>query len=338
MAGSQRGSTTSPLPASLIFIERDWLSSNHLIGFNGGELRSDASGNARGSGGGSGSGRTSAVIVDTGYGSRSDLTVALVERALRGSWLERIINTHAHSDHVGGNAALQARHGCRIQVPEGAADALREADDSRLHYASLGQVCPAFQPDETYRVGDRLVIGDLTWDVHGSPGHDNDSLVLHEPSHGLLVSGDALWENGFGLLFPVFFDEPAFEHQAETLARIAALKVNVVIPGHGPVFGDAAAALERATRRLTYLRDHPDRHAWLALKVALSFVLLDRRSVPLETLAGDFGRLELVERINARYLGWSPDRLATTVRDELVAAGAAHIDGDRLVAAGAIAG
>lgn len=325
MAGGQRGGTSSPLPASLVFIERDWLSSNHLIGFNGGPDPAGGQGSR-------------AVIVDTGYGSRSELTVTLVERALRGSPLERIINTHAHSDHVGGNAALSQRHGCRIQVPEGAAEALRDADDERLHYGSLGQTCPRFLPDETYRVGDRLEIGDLGWDVHGSPGHDNDSLVLHQPEHGLLLSGDALWENGFGLLFPVFFGEPAFEQQAETLARIATLKVDVVIPGHGPMFGNPAAALERATRRLANLREHPDRHAWLALKVALSFVLLDRRALPLSTLATDFGRLELVERINARYLGWSPDRLATAVRDELVAARAARIDGDRLIAAGAIAG
>ena len=309
MAGGPNGTPPSPLPASLVFIERDWLSSNHLIGRDG----------------------ERAVIVDTGYGSRAGLTVALVEHALGAARLERIINTHAHSDHVGGNAALKARHGCRIQVPAGAAEALRDNDDARLQYSAMGQACPPFMPDDTYGPGDRLAIGGLDWQVLGSPGHDNDSLVLWEPRHRLLMSGDALWENGFGLLFPVFYDEPAFEQQAATLDLIAARPVDLVLPGHGRLFGDAPAALARARQRLAYLRDNPERHGRLALKVALSFLLLDRRRMPLDRLATDFGELALVRRINDLYFGRSAAQLATSVRDELVAAGVARIEGAELV-------
>ena len=315
-AGAASDAQSARLPASLVFVERDWLSSNHLIGFNG-----DAGASRH------------AVIVDTGYGSRSALTQALVERALAGTPLRRIINTHAHSDHVGGNAALQLSHRCRIQVPEGAVVALRDNDDHLLHYASMGQHCPRFVPDEGYGPGDRLRIGDLDWRALGSPGHDNDSLVLYEPTHRLLLSGDALWQNGFGLLFPVFFDEPAFDQQAETLDELSTLAIDLVIPGHGPLFGDAAQAIDVARRKLAYLRAHPERHGWLALKVALSFILLDRRAMALDRLAGDFAGLDLVERINARYFGLDREVLAARVRDELVAGGVARIEGERLLAA-----
>ena len=310
--GADPSSLPYALPPSLVFIERDWLSSNHLIGLDGDD-------------------GDEAVIVDTGYGSRAAMTLALVEQTLGSRRLRRIINTHAHSDHVGGNAALQARYGCRIQVPAGTIEALRAQDDARLQYRAMGQSCPPFQPDDSFAPGDRLVIGALDWEVLGSPGHDNDSLLLWQPEHRLLLSGDALWENGFGLLFPVFYDEPAFEQQAATLALIASRPVDLVLPGHGRLFGDAAAALERARQRLGYLRSHPDRHGWLAMKVALSFLLLDRREMPLATLAQDFGGLELIERINERYFGLSADALATTVRDELVAAGVARVDGANLV-------
>ena len=305
----------SPLPPSLAFIERDWLSSNHLIGRDG----------------------DSAVVVDTGYGSRSELTVALVEQALDGARLDRIINTHAHSDHVGGNAALKARHGCRIQVPAGSAEALCAHDDSRLQYGAMGQSCPPFVPDDTYRAGDRLPIGGLEWEALGSPGHDTDSLALWEPTHRLLLSGDALWENGFGLLFPAFYGEPAFAQQAATLDLIASKPVDLVLPGHGPMFRDAPAAIERARRRLDYLHANPQRHGWLALKVALSFLLLDRRAMPLDTLATDFGQLELIVRINEQFFGQAPAHLSATIRDELLAAGVARIDGSNLVPATATA-
>lgn len=317
MTGSERRSPAPPLPASLVFIERDWLSSNHLIGFNSA---------------GTGADRAHAVLVDTGYGSRSDLTVALVERALAGWPLARIVNTHGHSDHVGGNAALKARHHCPIQVPAAMAAALDLGDDPHASHAAMGQVCPPFAIDEVYRPGDRLRIGNLDWRAIGSPGHDNDSLVLYEPGHRLLMSGDALWENGFGILFPAFVDEPAFDQQAETLAELARLDIETVLPGHGPLFGGAAAAIDRARRKLAYLRDKPERHGWLALKVSLSFLLLDRRSMPLDRLAEDFAGLALIGQINARYFGLDRDTLASRIRDELVAAGLARIDDGQLLA------
>ena len=83
------------LPPSLAFIERDWLSSNHLLGRGG-------NGN---------------VLVDSGYCSRRDMTLKRVGHLLGDATLHRIVNTHTHSDHVGGNAALNTRYGCRITIP-----------------------------------------------------------------------------------------------------------------------------------------------------------------------------------------------------------------------------
>ncbi|MGE0314591.1 MAG: MBL fold metallo-hydrolase [Lautropia sp.] len=298
------------LPASLRFVERDWLSSNHLI--------------ARGASGN--------VIVDTGYCTRRELTLSLVDEALQGERLHRIVNTHTHSDHVGGNAALVARHGCRVEIPIGEREPIEQWREELLHYRTMGQACDRFTADGWYAAGDTLEFGDLDWQVIGSPGHDSDSLVLWQPRHRLLVCADALWAHGFGVQFPDFFGENAFDAQAETLDRIAALGAEIALPGHGPMFTDVAAAIERARGRLAYFVRHPERHARLALKVALSFMLLDRRRMPLETLARDWGELELVQRINARYFGEPTAALTTAIRDELVAAGGARVDDGALVA------
>ncbi len=298
------------LPPTLRFIERDWLSSNHLI--------------ARGASGN--------VIVDTGYCTRRDLTLALVDEALQGERLHRIVNTHTHSDHVGGNAALAARHGCRIDIPIGEREPIAQWREELLHYRTMGQVCDRFEADGWYAAGETLEFGDLDWQVIGSPGHDTDSLVLWQPRHRLLLSADALWSNGFGLQFPDFFDEDAFGAQARTLDRIAALDAAVAIPGHGPMFTDVAAAIARARDRLAHFGRHPERHARLALKVALSFMLLDRQRMPLATLLRDWGELELVQRINAQYFREPTPSLTDAIRDELVAAGGARIEGADLVA------
>jgi hydroxyacylglutathione hydrolase len=50
------------------------------------------------------------VLVDTGYGSDLRRTESLlVERGIDPAGLSLMVNTHYHSDHVGGNAGLQRR-------------------------------------------------------------------------------------------------------------------------------------------------------------------------------------------------------------------------------------
>lgn len=305
--------TDLTLPPSLQFIERDWLSSNHLLG------RSSA-GN---------------VLVDTGYCSRRDLTLQLVAHALDGERLHRIVNTHTHSDHVGGNAALQARHGCRITIPLREREAVAAWQEEQLHYATFGQTCDRFAADDYYDHGDTLEIGGLPWQVIGSPGHDMDSLLLYQPEQRILVSADALWEHGFGLVFPEFFDEPGFEAQEATLQAIARLPVDIVIPGHGPMFRGFGPALERAGQRLAYLRANPERHGLLALKVGLSFMLLDRGRLRLADLAETWGALPLVERINRKYFARDPVQLTREVVQALVSSGAAQEGDGWLVSPGA---
>ena len=299
-----------PLPPGLTFVERDWLSANHVF--------------ARGDDG--------CVLVDTGYCTRRDLTLAIADRLLAGDRLIRIVNTHGHSDHVGGNAVLKARHGCRISIPAGMAEAVRLWQEERLHYATLGQTCDRFEADDTYAAGDTLRLANLDWQVIGSPGHDMDSLLLYQPEHRILIAADALWENGFGIVFPEFFDEPGFAAQAATLEAIGELDIATVIPGHGRMFQDTAGALAIARDRLAHFRSHPERHANLALKVGLAFMLLDRQRMPLASLATLYGQLPLIERINARFYQRDPAELTQQVVAALVRAGSARIDGPELVA------
>ena len=49
----------------------------------------------------------------------------------------------------------------------------------------------------------------------------------------MLQQADALWELGFGVVFPELEGEQAFDAVPRTLNLIEALKAAVVIPGHG---------------------------------------------------------------------------------------------------------
>ena len=75
-----------------------------------------------------------------------------------------------------------------------------------------------------------LTLANLTWQVHAAPGHDPHSVVLFQPDHRLLISADALWENGFGVVFPELDGEDAFDEVGATLDLIERLAPLTVIP------------------------------------------------------------------------------------------------------------
>lgn len=240
------------LPAGVQVFERGWLSSNNI-------LLTDAE---------------RATLVDSGYVAHAAQTVALVTRALGERTLDELVNTHLHSDHCGGNAALQAHYPqLRTRIPPGLAEPVRHWREGELSYRPTGQSCPAFALSGLLLPGQSERWAGAEWQVHAAPGHDPHSVILFCPEHRLLISADALWENGFGVVFPELEGVAGFDEVAATLDLIERLQPQTLIPGHGPVFGDVAGALQRARARLAAFAQAPDKHARYGAKVLLKFKL-----------------------------------------------------------------
>lgn len=270
------------LPPSMRVFERGWLSANNIL-FTG---------------------RDHSALIDSGYLTHAPQTVALVDHALAGRPLDLLINTHLHSDHCGGNAALQARFpDCVTAIPVGEATAVAGWDEDALSYRATGQQCARFTFERTLSPGDTLLLGDLSWLALGAPGHDPKSLVFYCAEHAILISADALWQNGFGVIFPELEGESGFAEAADTLAMIAALDVRLVIPGHGAPFTDVAGALQRAHSRLDYLRADPTRNADNAVKVMLKFLLLERQRMPMTDVVALFEHNQVMAGARRRFLG-----------------------------------
>jgi glyoxylase-like metal-dependent hydrolase (beta-lactamase superfamily II) len=89
------------------------------------------------------------------------------------------------------------------------------------------------------------------------------------------MSADALWQNGFGVVFPELLGIDAFDEVGQTLDLIERLNPAVVIPGHGAVFTEIAPALALARSKLAAFAQTPERHARYGAKVLLKFKLLE---------------------------------------------------------------
>jgi glyoxylase-like metal-dependent hydrolase (beta-lactamase superfamily II) len=299
------------LPDSVLVLERGWLSSNNIVFFDG----------------------DSAALVDSGYVSHAAQTLALLERALDGRRLTRLINTHSHSDHIGGNAAVQAAHHCHITVPQGIAATIAEWDEDALLLSPLGQRAARFTHDATYAAGDSFVLGDLAWQALAVPGHDMDALALYNPEQRLLICGDALWQDGFGVVFAELLGNPdGLRVTRATLEMLARLPIDVVMPGHGAPFADVPEAFERAFRRLAAFEQNIERLARHALKVMLAFFMLEKRQIRRDSLAGFLSGLSFVSSVNARYLGYDDEALADWLATDLVRAGVLREDDGLLIA------
>lgn len=285
-------------------IERGWLSSNNILLFdpqNNGE----------------------ATLVDSGYAGHAAQTVELIKSALAGRHLQRLINTHSHSDHIGGNAALQRAFGCEILIPVGIEQHIRDWDEQALLLSLAAQRGDPFRHDGVVRPGDTLRMGGLDWQAHAAPGHDMDALIFHCPDARMLISGDALWENGFGIVFGELLGQPgALQATRATLDLIAGLRVDTVIPGHGRPFGDVPAALERAYRRLEAFETDPERMAKNAVKACFIFNLLDRQGLPRDQLESHLANVPIFRDVGSRLLGMDIPALADWLLSELKRGGA----------------
>ena len=285
----------APALHGLTILERGWLSSNNVL-LHGDDSR--------------------AWLVDSSHVLHGAQTVALLRQALRGATLAGIVNTHLHSDHCGGNAAVQRAFGCTVTVPPGQWAAVQDWDEQALSYRPTGQRCERFVADACLRPGQSLEVGGRRWQALAAPGHDPHSIVLFDDREGVLISADALWENGFGVVFPELEGEGAFDDVAQVLDLIESLDARWVIPGHGAPFSDAPGALQRARRRLDGFCTNPRRHSRHAIKVLVKYHLLEVQQQPWVDFLAWFTEVDLC-RVIWHSLG-RPDGTMPAFAERLV--------------------
>lgn len=293
--------------------ERGWLSSNNVL-FQG---------------------TGSTALVDSGYCTHAAQTVDLVREVLQKRPLDFLLNTHLHSDHCGGNSALQSAFpDLKTLIPPGQATSVADWNPVALTHEPTGQQCPQFRFEGTLSPGDTVQLGDFCWEIHAARGHDPHSVVLFEPESRVLISADALWENGFGVVFPELEGIDAFEEVADTLSLIEMLNPVAVIPGHGQVFEDVAGALHRARTRLDQFTRSPDKHRRYALKVLLKFKLLEWQSVSFNELLAWYTKTPYISSIEQRPKSQDADALRVSLQSliaDLAKSNALRVEGDTII-------
>ena len=302
--------SASPIADDIRVFDRGWLSSTNILCLG-----------------------EEPALVDTGHVKHAAQTVALTRDALGGQPLARIAHTHLHSDHCGGTGALQAAWPkAQTWVPEPSLDAVRRWDERALSFGPTGQRCERFAAQHALRPGETVRLGQRDWQIHAAPGHDNLAVLLFEPAARILIAGDALWEQGVGVIFPQIDGREGFAPFEQTLHTIEALQPEWVVPGHGQPIARAGGGVERAfgqaRSRVRQFQAHPAQHALYAAKVMVKYQLLDVEAMPLPAFFAWANAAPILHQLHEQPrpdLAWD-DWLCHAVLAPLLGKGTLHQD------------
>jgi glyoxylase-like metal-dependent hydrolase (beta-lactamase superfamily II) len=187
------------------------------------------------------------LLIDTGCAH----TAGELVEALAQERVDRIVNTHTHEDHIGGNAAMQrARPGIEILAHPDALPLMADpAGRQPLHpYRRLFWGMPEPSAGTAVRDGDVIEAGEGRYRVVFTPGHAPDHLCLFEETRGHLFTGD-LYVGGRDRALRVDYDVHGI---IASLKRVAALPAKRLFPGAARVPEDGAGAL---SEKIAYLED-----------------------------------------------------------------------------------
>jgi glyoxylase-like metal-dependent hydrolase (beta-lactamase superfamily II) len=189
--------------------------------------------------------------------------------------------THDDPDHYGGVLALAGLCGAPVYAPYGSsrsvhkflndpaggliriATSIRELfrrrswsmyfSRSRNHAARLepkfigGLEAASDGTDKILRLkGGDSVFGFADWELLHTPGHSWDSCCFYHSASKSLITGDTLLGSGpqQRVVVPAIYSNR--KQMQHTLARLAALDIETVYPGHGSVICDANAIVSEA--------------------------------------------------------------------------------------------
>ncbi|MFP5333739.1 MAG: MBL fold metallo-hydrolase [Actinomycetes bacterium] len=168
-------------------------------------------------------GSATALVVDPGPDDEGHLRAVLAAVTGRGARVGEVLLTHGHLDHSAGATTFARLSGAR---------GVRALDPAHR----LG--------DEGLTDGAVVVAGDLEVRVVATPGHTSDSLSFVLPADGAVLTGDTVLGRGTTV---VAHPDGRLGPYLDSLRRLRALAdagVGTVLPGHGPVLTDAAAAFD----------------------------------------------------------------------------------------------
>jgi len=202
-----------------------------------------------------------AALIDSGNDKEAGRQIN--KRVEERNWeLECIINTHSNADHIGGNAFLQKKTGCRFAATLGEAPFISRPEleaaflyggypypglDNKFLRAAPSEVTDIIPKSGPITIGGATTFGGQTPDNKGLravplPGHYFDMIGIRTPDN-IVFLADAVFSEQIIKKYHLFYIYDV-EAYLTTLNEIGKMEAVMYIPAHAPPTEDITPLLE----------------------------------------------------------------------------------------------
>lgn len=274
------------------------------------------------------------ILIDTGFGSETKDTVKLMKEAgVSPEDLHLIVNTHYHSDHVGGNFHFQKIYGVRIAAHKWEADLINACDPEACSAEWLDQPVEPYQVDIKLSDNDEIHTGNSTLKVLHTPGHTLGHISLYEPEEEVLICGDLFHKNDIGWLNIFREGVGSIQRSLESLDRLSKLRIQQAYSGHGPRIENPLAAIDAARGRFEKWLSMPEKISWHACKRIFSFTLIIKNGLAKEEIDNYLLTCGWFRDFAHHSFQLQPEEFIPILLDEMIRSGAAGWHDNHLIAA-----
>lgn len=142
----------------------------------------------------------------------------------------KVVNTHAHFDHIWGNQFALDRWGVALAAHSEASLLMKKPSSLSEMLGFDKSVAPGI--DEKLAEGDIIKFGESLLEVIHVPGHSPGSILLYNEVSKALISGDVLFNGSIGRTDLEYGDYDTLISGIKS--KVITLPVDtVVFPGHG---------------------------------------------------------------------------------------------------------
>lgn len=198
------------------------------------------------------------ILINSCFAETVPLIQASVEKlGFRWTDTKILLDSHAHSDHVAGNALVRKQTGAKVYVMKGDEGIVRSGGKGDFQYTSTWEPCPV---DHVLHDGEKVELGGSTLVARLTPGHTRGcttwTMEIPEGKRALhaVIIGSPNVNAGYRLVgnakYPAIATD--FEH---TFAVLKALPCDLFLGAHGAYYGliEKYARLEKRTERNPFI-------------------------------------------------------------------------------------
>jgi hydroxyacylglutathione hydrolase len=165
-----------------------------------------------------------ALVIDPAFGAFNKVEKYIKENKF---FLEKILLTHAHWDHIIDVLLLKNEFSLSIYMQKSDCVLL---DSSQASFFSAISI-PKFKPDVLLEGDEKIKLGDIEILTIHTPGHTPGCVCYYIEKEKMLFSGDTLFKGSFGRVDLPYSNS---EDMINSLKKLSNLPKDVkVYPGHG---------------------------------------------------------------------------------------------------------